>query len=227
MPAAPHPLAVEFKQYPYTISECGRYECIGDRRATQRVPGVWPEIWHLLSTEQRAALRERCEQYQTMLSTPDAPGGGNAPASSAESGEGEGCVGGWGGVGWGVCVGVGRWGSGSGPPPIKKATSAPRSPRTSAPPEHAHNPTCTPWPLFNAAAARPVTKKELHNTPAAMQTLLKGAARLQARDTWDITSVSEWSDVAQEAKREGNKAHVGRIFPIVVQRSSELPDGHP
>ena len=42
-PAALHPLAVEFKLYPHTISECGRYECIGDRRilrrkGTQRVP---------------------------------------------------------------------------------------------------------------------------------------------------------------------------------------------
>ena len=50
---------------------------------------------------------------------------------------------------------------------------------------------------------------------------------MQAWTTWDIQSVRELSDVAQEAIRAGNKAHIGRISPIAVQRNSELPDGHP
>ena len=60
-----------------------------------------------------------------------------------------------------------------------------------------------------------------------MQALLKETGKLQGRDTWDLTSVREWSEVAKEAKQSGKQAHVGRIFPIVVQRNSELPDGHP
>ena len=60
-----------------------------------------------------------------------------------------------------------------------------------------------------------------------MQALLKETDKLQGRDTWDLTSVREWSEVAKEAKQSGKQAHVGRIFPIVVQRNSELPDGHP
>ena len=60
-----------------------------------------------------------------------------------------------------------------------------------------------------------------------MQALLKVADKLQARNTWDIKSVREWSEVSQEARRHGTKAHAGRIFPIVAQRNSEVLDGHP
>ena len=50
------PLAVEFSAFRYTISECGKYEVIGDLRilrekGTQRVLGVLPELWSLLSQE--------------------------------------------------------------------------------------------------------------------------------------------------------------------------------
>jgi hypothetical protein len=33
--------------------------------------------------------------------------------------------------------------------------------------------------------------------------------------------------VSGESKRSGNKAHVGRVFAICVEKNSELPDGHP
>ena len=96
-------------------------------------------MWHLMSTEQRAELRETWEQYQTLLSTLVVLGDGTPPpALSAASGEG---------------------------------TSTP---------DNAHNPKSTPWPLFNAAVAKPVTRKELHDTPAAMQALLEEAEQLQA-----------------------------------------------
>ena len=96
------------------------------------------------------------------------------------------------------------------PPPHPHTPHPPRLPRTLVP-DDAHHPKSTPWPLFNAAVARLVTKKQLHNTPAAMQALQKEAEQLQARNTWDLTSVREWSEVAKEAKRQGKKAHVGWI----------------
>ena len=37
----------------------------------------------------------------------------------------------------------------------------------------------------------------------------------------------EWYQVAKEAKSANKKVHVGRIFPIVVEKNAELPDGHP
>ena len=46
-------------------------------------------------------------------------------------------------------------------------------------------------------------------------------------NTRDTHSVREGSDVAHEANMEGKQTHAGRILPIVVQRNSELPDGHP
>ena len=37
----------------------------------------------------------------------------------------------------------------------------------------------------------------------------------------------EWQQVADEARKSGVKAHVGRIFGIVVEKHLELPVGHP
>ena len=176
-------------------------------KGSQRVPGVWPEMWQLKSTEQRAALRATWDQHQSQFTSTTATGGGHAPALSVASSGGD---------------------PGPAHPaiPITKALPAPYLPRA-APPANAHRSKSTHWPLFNAAVARPLSKNEVQDTPAAMQALLNEADKLQGRDTWDLTSVREWSEVAKEAKQSGKQAHVGRIFPIVVQRNSELPDGHP
>ena len=77
------------------------------RMDSERAPGVWPEIWLLMATGQRASLRKRREQCQGMLSiTPS--GGGDPPPVTARS-----SVEGWEGVGgWWVWVEVGEGGCG-------------------------------------------------------------------------------------------------------------------
>ena len=87
------PLAVEFARCPYTISECGQFEIIGDRRirrrkGSQRVPGIFPEVWNVMSAEQRLSLRKRWEQYQEQLTTSVGAGGGDAPVARDTSVQG-------------------------------------------------------------------------------------------------------------------------------------------
>ena len=60
-----------------------------------------------------------------------------------------------------------------------------------------------------------------------MKALTAEAEKLKSRNTWDVSSVREWSEVSKEAKGAHRKVHVGRIFPSVVEKNSELPDGHP
>ena len=52
------------------------------RKGSQRVPGIWPEVWNMMSTEQRVAMRTRWEAYQELLTTSAGAGGGDAPAAS-------------------------------------------------------------------------------------------------------------------------------------------------
>ena len=60
-----------------------------------------------------------------------------------------------------------------------------------------------------------------------MKPLTVEADKLKSRDTWDVSSVREWSEVSNEAKVAKRKVRVGRIFPIVVEKNSELPQCHP
>jgi hypothetical protein len=75
--------------------------------------------------------------------------------------------------------------------------------------------------------ARTVTRKELSSTPAASQSLQDEAEKLVSKGAWDPKGVREWDHVAGEARKLGAKAHVGRIFGIVVEKHPELPLGHP
>jgi hypothetical protein len=83
----------------------------------------------------------------------------------------------------------------------------------------------TPW--FNAMIARPVCRKEVDSNPKAQEAVLKEWERLRDQGTWDEKEVREWREVAQRVKSKGIKAHVGRIFEIVVEKGSELPLDHP
>ena len=82
-----------------------------------------------------------------------------------------------------------------------------------------------------AAALRccrpPYWERELQSNEAALRSLTEEADKLQARDTWDLKSVKEWSDAARDARHNGTHAHVGRMFPIVVENNAELPIVHP
>jgi hypothetical protein len=51
--------------------------------------------------------------------------------------------------------------------------------------------------------------------------------KLKALGTWDESRVAEWSTVAIQARKSGQKAHVGLVFGICVEKGSELPEGSP
>jgi hypothetical protein len=78
-PPALTPLSNEFECYKHKFSDCGKFEIIGDRwilrkKNSQRVPGVLPELWSLLSQEQRTALRQRWHLYLEELVVNEPPG---------------------------------------------------------------------------------------------------------------------------------------------------------
>jgi hypothetical protein len=82
-------------------------------------------------------------------------------------------------------------------------------------------------PPFNALVARPVGKKEAAEVPEAKAALQKEWDRLRAIKCWDESGVRPWSEVSNEARRTGQKCHVGRIFAICVEKNSELDKGNP
>jgi len=51
--------------------------------------------------------------------------------------------------------------------------------------------------------------------------------RLWNKHVWDHKIVREWSDVFAEARRNNKTVHIGRVFGICVEKSSELPKGDP
>jgi hypothetical protein len=75
--------------------------------------------------------------------------------------------------------------------------------------------------------ARSVTRQEVTKTIAASQSLKDEALKLVEKGAWDPSGVREWQQVADTARKTGEKAHVGRIFGIVVEKHPELPHGHP
>ena len=81
--------------------------------------------------------------------------------------------------------------------------------------------------LFECCVARTVTKKELKENKKAQQAVQKEWDKLRGLQTWDESRVREWSDVAKEARKTGQKVNVGLIFQIVVEKGSELEEGNP
>jgi hypothetical protein len=75
--------------------------------------------------------------------------------------------------------------------------------------------------------ARSVSRQEVTKTLAASQSLKDEAQKLVEKGAWDPSGVREWQQVADTARKTGEKAHVGRIFGIVVEKHPELPHGHP
>jgi hypothetical protein len=75
--------------------------------------------------------------------------------------------------------------------------------------------------------ARPVTKKEVATSEKAKAALKLEWDRLRGIKCWDESIVRPWADVANEARRKGEKCHVGRIFAICVEKNSELAPDNP
>ena len=82
---------------------------------------------------------------------------------------------------------------------------------------------------FDACVARPVGKKEIGANASAQKAMQVEWDRLRAKGVWDESTVREWNDVANEARRKGPgvNANMGYLFGICVEKNSELLAGHP
>jgi hypothetical protein len=63
--------------------------------------------------------------------------------------------------------------------------------------------------------------------PAAQKAAASEWKRLWDKHVWDHNVVREWSVVSAEARRTNKTIHIGRIFGICVEKSSELPKSDP
>eukprot|EP00959_Pyramimonas_sp_CCMP1952_P342737 7180153-Pyramimonas_sp.AAC.1 len=72
--------------------------------------------------------------------------------------------------------------------------------------------------------ARSVSKDEARANRDAQAALRKECNRLRDIGTWNEQGVREYSDVVAELN--GQTAHFGRLFAILVEKNSELPLGH-
>ena len=77
------------------------------------------------------------------------------------------------------------------------------------------------------AVARSVNKKEAAGNPKAQQAMQEEWDRLRAIGTWNEDGVRELDEVRKEAKNKGQTIHIGRLFPILVEKNSELPEDSP
>ena len=48
----------------------------------------------------------------------------------------------------------------------------------------------------------------------------------KGKGVWDISKVREKRQVIDDARRKGEKVHIGYICPLCYEKGSELPDGH-
>ena len=72
-----------------------------------------------------------------------------------------------------------------------------------------------------------MTKDEIARQPKARAALQAEWDRLRAIQCWNEAAVREWSEVAQEAKRQNCTVHVGRIFNICHEKNAELDINDP
>ncbi len=82
-------------------------------------------------------------------------------------------------------------------------------------------------PLFNAAVARPVSRREIAENPAAARAMQVEWDRLRRKKVWRESVVREWADVAREARENGTEVHMGYLFGICVEKNSEPAPDHP
>ena len=80
---------------------------------------------------------------------------------------------------------------------------------------------------YAAAVARSVTKKEAASNPKAQEAVQKEWDGLRAIGTWGEDEGRELEEVRREAKKKGQPIHIGRLFPILVEKNPELPEDSP
>ena len=77
------------------------------------------------------------------------------------------------------------------------------------------------------AVARPVGKAEIVKEKAARASLDGEWTKLIAKKAWDMSNPRPKHEVINDARKNGFKAHFGRLFMLCVQKGSELCYGHP
>ena len=80
---------------------------------------------------------------------------------------------------------------------------------------------------FFATVARVLAKTEITKSPGASKALDVEWNKLLNKKTWDQNKVKECRSIVEEARRKGEKVHIGRIFEICTLKGSELPEGDP
>eukprot|EP00959_Pyramimonas_sp_CCMP1952_P124895 2610753-Pyramimonas_sp.AAC.1 len=75
-----------------------------------------------------------------------------------------------------------------------------------------------------AAAARSVSTAEAAVNQDARKATQTEWDRLRSTRTWDEPGAMACSDVVRQ--RKGQTTHFGRLFAILVEKNSELPEGH-
>ena len=80
--------------------------------------------------------------------------------------------------------------------------------------------------LFGAVA-RLVPKDEVRNNPKAKAALDKEWENLRTKGVWDESRVRECKSIVDEARKNGQTVHLGRIFEACYEKGSELPPDDP
>ena len=167
------------------------------RKGSKRVPGYPSDLWGRLSQKERT---RRWEEYQKKLEDKDKDKskGTCAPQANASGG------------------------------------SYQRFAVPSMPVEHYHcdyephrsNMRAIDFDLF-ANVAKVLSKRETSKSPGAQKALDAEWEKLLNKKTWDQSKIKECCAIVDEAKRKGEKVHIGRIFEICTLKGSELPGGDP
>eukprot|EP00435_Cladocopium_sp_Y103_P046789 s641_g13.t1 len=80
--------------------------------------------------------------------------------------------------------------------------------------------------LFSAVA-RLVPKDEVAKNPKAKAALDKEWENLRTKGVWDESRVRECRSIVDEARKNGETVHLGRIFEACYEKGSELPSDDP
>ena len=177
------------------------------RKGSKRVPGYPSDLWGRLSQKER---NRRREEYQKKLEDKDKDrsNGTCAPQANALGDSGE------------------RFAVPS--MPVEHCDYEPRRSNMRALVEDklSEIQKKLDFDLF-ANVAKVLTKHEISKSPEAQKALDAEREKLLNKKTWDQARVKECRAIVDEAKRKGEKVHIGRIFEICTLKGSELPEGDP
>ena len=81
--------------------------------------------------------------------------------------------------------------------------------------------------FLHACVARPVRKDEIAREEKAQAAERKEWDNLRSKGVWNPEVVREFNEVANTARRNSQKVHLGRIFGLMVEKGSELPKDDP